>query len=354
MFVRTSRLLFVVCAFLICIDSVVGQEESLAPVVDAPDTTESLSLEIPKPKLSPEGQVATKRGIEMLQAKEYKKAINLLLAAARLHPKEGELRHLLGYAYAQDKQLGQAWLQFRQAVRLTPQNVAGIRDFIKLWQVFENQGVFNWGRSSAELVKLIGKPDAKSEKSGGEVWEYGFKQIHFLDGKLELLVDPRGLATLQQPVDKIDYDFDDQNRWRPGYRSLNLVQSLTEFIPTGQSMQKWSELYTIQRIHRLRAKKSPSELMREIEANLKKANPAVEFRVLEERDGDVLFHWRDVGDEKKKRLPQHEIVRLVAGQRDIYRLAYTRRVAQIAAEDAKNWVSILGQAKLVAATSTTP
>ena len=344
MFVRTLRL-FVFLSVGLVAQSVVGQEAASPAAADT-----SASAEIPKPKLTPEAQIAAKRGIEMLQAKEYKKAVELLLVAAKLHPREGEIRHLLGYAYAQNKQLGPAWLQFRQAVRLKPKYVAGIRDFMKLWKAFETQGVFNAGRSSDEIAKLLGKPDSKQSKNGGEVWEYGFKQLHFLQGKLAALIDPRGLdASITQTVDKIEIEFDDQSRWRLGYRSLDLVQSLTEYIPQGQGMQKWNELYTIQRIHKLREKKSPSDLMKDIETNLKKANPAVEFRVLEERDGDVLFHWRDVGDEKQNRLPQHEIVRLIAGQRDIHRLAYTRRVGQIPAEDAKNWVSILGQAQLVSA-----
>jgi len=349
MFVRTVSLFGLLVSSLLFHDGIVVGQEAAGPIAAGT----SADSEIPKPKLTPEAQVAATRGIEMLQAKEYKKAIELLLVAARLHPREGELRHLLGFAYAQDKNLGQAWLQFRQAVRLKPQNTRGIRDFLKLWQIFEKQGVFNAGRSSQEILKLLGKPDFKQPQEGGEVWEYGFKRLHFRDGKLAALIDPRGLdASITQTVDKIEIEFDDQTRWRLGYRSLDMVQSLTEYIPQGQGMQKWDELYTVQRIHKLRAKKSPSELMREIETNLKKANPAVEFRVLEERDGDVLFHWRDVGDNKPKRLPQHEIVRLIAGQRDIHRLAYTRRVAQIPAEDAKNWVSILGQAKLVSTTAT--
>lgn len=348
MFVRTLRLLvLLLVASPMLSGFVVGQETASPSAAEASANTSS-GTAIPKPRLTPEAQVAVTRGVEMLKAKEYKKAIGLLLVAAKLHPREGELRHLLGFAYAQDKQLGQAWLQFRQAVRLKPQNAAGIRDFIKLWQIFEKQGVFNAGRSSQEITKLLGKPDTKQPKTGGEVWEYGFKQLHFQGDKLAATIDPRGLdASITQTVDKIEIEFDDQNRWRLGYRSLDLVQSLTEYIPQGQAMQKWDELYTVQRIHKLRAKKSPAELMKDIEVNLKKANPDVEFRVLEEREDDVLFHWRDVGDQKKNRLPQHEIVRLIAGQRDIHRLAYTRRVAQIPAEDAKNWVSILGQAQLV-------
>ena len=307
------------------------------------------SSEIPKPQLTPEAQVATRRGVEYLKTKEYKKAIEIFKLAARMHPRQSALRHMLGFAYAQDKQLGQAWLQFRQAVRLDPSYAAGVRDFLSLWQAFENRGVFNCGRTSEEITKLLGKPDKVVPNGANEVWEYGFKQIHFTNGRLAAVIDPRGLShTIANANNKLEIEFDDQSRWRLGYRSVDRIQSLTEYIPAGQAVGTWNELYTIQRIHNLAKTQTPSEMMKNIETNLKQANPDVEFVVLSERDGDVLFHWRDVGSKLKKRKPQHEIVRLLAGDRDIHRLAYAQRVAQIPPETAKNWATILSQANLVA------
>ena len=68
-------------------------------------------------------------------------------------------------------------------------------------------------------------------------------------------------------------------------------------------------------------------------------------------DNDVTYEWRDKGS--KDRPAQHEIVRLLAGAKDIHRLAYTRRVAQLPIEDAEHWIGILRRAQLVVAAAPT-
>ena len=45
--------------------------------------------------------------------------------------------------------------------------------------------------------------------------------------------------------------------------------------------------------------------------------------------------------------PQHEIVRLVAGERDILRLAYARKVARLSQQDVEQWRDILQRAQLI-------
>lgn len=338
------------CLLLVLsIFSVVARQQTLAQE-GTPAATNAPSAENSKPQVSPEAQVAARRGIEYLEKKEYKKAIEIFKLAARMQPQEAQLRHLLAVAYMQDKQLGPAWLQIRQAVRLAPNYAAAVRTFESMWQAFASRGIFGCGRSSEEVLKLIGKPDKMIPGANAETefWVYGLKQVHFTNGRLSAIVDPRGLdKALADTKFKLEHEFDDQTRWRLAFRSVNQIQSLTEYVPAGESPLDWSEMYMIQRLHHFAKKQTPSTMMKNLEQNLKKSNPDVEFVVLAEREAEVMFHWRDAGSKLKKRKPQHEIVRLMTDGRDIHRLAYAQHVAQIPAEMATNWAAILQKAKLV-------
>ena len=68
------------------------------------------------------------------------------------------------------------------------------------------------------------------------------------------------------------------------------------------------------------------------------------FAVILEKPDEVLYQWNTPGS--KEQAPQHEIVRLVKGKRDIHRLAYTRRAKQIPQAEAQKWLELLRKAPL--------
>lgn len=311
--------------------------------------------EAPKRVADPQVEAIVKKGLEHIKANQFQEAANAFATAAKRYPKDAPLRHLLGFALFQNKQAGPAWLQFRSAVRLNYTYEPAVRDFLLMWKVFDQKGVMNIGRSAEEIEKYLGKPDRKLGDEAKQVWEYGFMRLHFQQGRLFAIIDPRGLdPETSRPVDAMQVDFDDKERWRLGYRAINRLQSVTEYVPKNEAVQQWTEMYTVQRLYSQVGKKTPKQMMVEIEANLKKAIPTVEFKALLNQEGDVVFHWRDRGDATSKpaRPPQHEIVRLVAGEKDIHRLAYARRVPQIPVADAQAWIELLRQAKLVKTTPT--
>lgn len=314
-----------------------GQES-----LPTPDTSQ-------KVEMSPEVRAAVESGISDLKAKKYKDAVLALTAASRQYPTSGQLRHLLGFALAQDKQLGPAWLQLRQAVKYAPTYEPAVRDFLSMWGVFDRQGVFNAGRPSDQIAKLLGEPDGKvGESQDREVWQYGFMRVHFLKGHIFAIIDPRGLnPQTAKAKDVMKIEFDDKTRWRLGYRSINHLQSVTEYVPKSETVQAWSEMYTVQRLYDLKKKSTPSQMMSSIEETLKKTDPEIEFAALLESKSDVLFHWHNKGS--KEHPAQHEIVRLVAGEQDIHRIAYARKGSQIPNDEAQVWIDVLRKAQLTKA-----
>jgi hypothetical protein len=148
------------------------------------------------------------------------------------------------------------------------------------------------------------------------------------------------------------FDLDDKTRWRPGYSSINRLESITEYIPKTENVQKWTEMYSVQRFYQMKGKLTPKQMMDNILDRLKETIPSVSFATLVDTENDVLFHWRDEGG--KDRPAQHEIVRLIAGEQDIHRLAYVRKVAQIPAVEAQVWIDLIRQALLTKASGREP
>jgi|GEM_PF-6232000 len=294
-----------------------------------------------------EVRALVEKSVAAIKEKKFVAAIPSLTKAAKKYPQDSKLRHLLGFALFHNKQAGPAWLQFRAAVRLNLAYPPGVRDFLSMWQVFDQQGVVNAGRSMEYVTKALGNPDKKSGNERVQVWEYGFMRLQFNDDKLFAVIDPRGLDPKRaQPVDSLQVQFDDKSRWRLGYRMINQIHSRSDYAPQDESVQHWKELLSVMRLYPA-TQKSPQAVMAGVEANLRKMNPEIDFKALLDQEGEVIFHWRDKGDKSKNRPPQHEIVRLVTGEKDIHRIAYSRRVGQIPAEEAKAWVTLLRNAELV-------
>ena len=341
---------------LVCLGLLIGPttDNIFAQEAKAPAQKKGNSSELPE-GISAEARAAVEKGVKLFEQEQYKQAVNTFLSAVRLHPTNGQFHYLLGAAYLKDQQAGRAWLHFRRAVRLRPPYQPAAQGFLALWATFDRRGVLNVGRAPDQIQRLLGKPDAQKEAENRLLWEYGFMRIHFVNGRLSSIIDPRGLdpvATKQ--VDTIKVQLDPQ-AWRLGYRSVNRLQTLSEYVPIDQSVQEWKELFTLQRLYGMTTRSvSPKQMMEQIEQNLKQMSAALIFEVVADNEGDVMFQWRDAGS--KDRQPQHEIVRLVAGEKDIHRIAYSRRVSQLAEQDAQRWIGLLRRAQLapISSSGSTP
>ena len=73
----------------------------------------------------------------------------------------------------------------------------------------------------------------------------------------------------------------------------------------------------------------------------------VEFEVLKDEPGDVLFTWSVPRNEQRP--AQQEVVRIVSGERDIHRLAYSRKGETLDKEGLEPWIKMLAEAELMTA-----
>lgn len=299
------------------------------------------------------GQREFDTGIQFLEKGQAAKAISQLEVAAAKNGKNPQFQVGLVHAYAASRKPAKAWQALRRAVDIDDENPALGVALVAAWQSFGIEGLFNVGRPSSDIAKTLGKADRVERHADHERWIYGFMALNFADGKLDSVMDLRGLSRdLLKEIDRLTIETDGR-KWRAGHRLVSNVHTTTEYVLPGEQVQNWKELVTVERLLGLSDRKvEPKQLMQSIKKRIQTLDPKATWKVLAENEDDVLYEWRFSND--GKRSPHHEMARLVKGQQDIYRIAYSAR--SDLGGNRKTWAKLLNSAKLVDLTSseTTP
>ncbi len=303
---------------------------------------------VPAPKKASPGQVEFDAGVHLMERGETEKAIAQLEVAVAKNERNPQFHIGLVHAYATNKQSDKAWNSLRRAVELDEENPALGVALVSAWQSFGIEGLFNVGQSSATIAKTLGKADRIERHATHERWIYGFMALNFADGRLDSIMDLRGLTRdLLKEEDRLTIQTDGR-AWKPGHRLVNNVHTTTEYTLPSEQVQNWRELVTVERLLGLADKKvSPRQVMASIKKRIQSIDPKAEWNVLKDDDGDVVYEWRF--SENDDRPPHHEMARLLEGKHDIYRIAYATRSGIGSKRD--EWADLLNSAKLVDATS---
>ncbi len=291
---------------------------------------------------------AFEEGIHLLQRGEPQRAIPALRKATELNPKEAEFFHQLGRAHVQARDFDHAWKAYRKAAALEPGNPVFANDFLQLWKLHELQGTLNIGTPGPTVVAELGQPDVARQAQFTRA-VYGFMAIDFKDAKIARLLDLRGLVEpMVNPDQVLDWGFE-VLPFEPNHHLINRVSDHLEMVPSGQTVQAWNEMLSRQRFAMLAndSQLTPAAMMQNMESRLKKMYPETQWTVVSETPQDVLYHWRISGNENQP--AQHEIARIIKGQRDYFRIAYVKKTEQLADNELNRWIERLRQAKLTPA-----
>ncbi len=289
-----------------------------------------------------------KIGTDAIKLKQWDNAISELEQAVKISPENSAYHHALGIAYMGSKQANAGWYHFRQAVRLDPANVVATVDFMKTWKLLDAQGLFNVGNPLKKVVQTLGKPDQAVDRGARLRLVYGFMSLNFINERLFSILDmrnlpPKGLST----TDGMAFTLAEKE-WVVAYRILAANQGNTEYVRRGETIQSWTELFSSQRFIDAARNKTAADVMKGIQQRLESRFSNVAFKVLDESDKDVLFTWSI--EQTDEHAAQQEVVRLVQGEHDIHRLAYTRKGAFEEETDTQAfWIKKLKQAKLLSA-----
>lgn len=153
---------------------------------------------------------------------------------------------------------------------------------------------------------------------------------------------------LKQQRETMQVDIPEQ-QWKCAYRDSTNGQSIVEYIPKNQTLQKHSELITIQFISHSSGQYKPSsaiEFVNSLYAQSRSKYPALQWNTIKQSDYDVLYEW-SLPFGYKNFPPQSEIVRIVWTTSGIHRVAYEKKSSQLDHATRELWLQRIGNAKLI-------
>jgi hypothetical protein len=118
-----------------------------------------------------------------------------------------------------------------------------------------------------------------------------------------------------------------------------------EYIPKGENVENWSELIQIQYLPQASyggRHLSASTFANAFESAIKEKFPDIKLTITPKSDDNVLIDWslpKDIQGEKA----QHELAQIISTPDGIYRVAFTKKVAQLDPELKKTWLDRLSK-----------
>ncbi|MHC4948533.1 MAG: hypothetical protein ACYTG1_09755 [Planctomycetota bacterium] len=238
-----------------------------------------------------------------------------------------------------------AWWHVRQAVRADPGRLEASRLFEAMWHALDEQGHLNAGRTVPDVVEHLGPPDGRRARGSQSRLEYGFMALDFRDGALVAAVDLRGLPVEAiRPREEVRLESDGRP-WRLGHRQVGRTQVNAEYVLPGETVQAWTELLSVQRLVGLAERDLPLRLFAEgMRSAFRQQAPDGTWRVL--RDGPTEIVYEFIVPAGGDHPAQHEVARLILGEHDIHRVAYSRKGGAMTDADRDAWIDVLARAEL--------
>ena len=316
-----------------------------APATDTDGNAQQTSDDSQPPKLSPAFQqalLAYTNGLAALDRNDYNNAIEAFNYAIKLKPDDPQFHFMAAKAYEGAGKFRGEWFHLRKAVRLQVNHQEAAPLFLRMWQTALDKNILNVGSPLATVKAALGEPDAQQTQNT-TIWQYGFMGVEFVDDKVVGVMDLRGTGTPPAPQETVAFKLNDDREWVLKLRSAARTEFKLIYAPAKAT--DMAEIVTNQRLIGLGTQMTVSELVDKMHTSLQYEFPEVHWQVLDSSDKDALLAWWLDDDEL---LHQYEVVRLMAGENDIHRLAYTSR-GDATRDNAlrEQWINQLRNAKLV-------
>ncbi|MEP3480599.1 MAG: hypothetical protein ABJZ55_15220 [Fuerstiella sp.] len=273
-------------------------------------------------------------------------AVTLLKTAVRIAPDNALYHHRLAKACLDAKKFDAMWIHYRRAAFLEYANEEYARDFMNVWMYHDRQGALNCGVSSAEVLKKLGEPDKRVESDRMKRWVYGFVAVDFGQEKIFSVLDLRGYtaeAAAEPEQVKVQTD---PKYWQVSHHAISRRDDNLELTPHGEKVQNWKELFSKQRFPLMsRTSATVRGMADSMRASLEKSAGFASFDVLSESPETIVYHWRT--KHAAGRPPQHEIAKIIKGEKDFYRVAYVKKTEELTQDEFEKWSKVIGEATLI-------
>jgi hypothetical protein len=311
------------------------------------------------------GEVAAKQffkeGMAAAREQEFVAAAKKFLQAIEADDSRPEYKAALSAVYLELSKTDAAWKQVREAMKTGAGDPRVASQLFAVWNAYGTKGLFQAGTVQSSIRNTLGQPDRLNKSGNNERWFYDYMGIDWADGLLYSTIDLRGIVpSNMRPLAQLRLDPD--SRWRVEFRVTDRSQITTRyFVPKSaaqlavkgdeadagseESIATVPEQFVIQRIFQLVEQGvSGRQWMEQMQRAAKRANPDIEWNVLEETDDRLIYEWRQAQAESWP--ARHEIALVMTDARDLHHAAYSDAVNQLTDESKQEWLEIFSTAKL--------
>ena len=238
-----------------------------------------------------------------------------------------------------------SWKEVMKTRELEPENQLLVSGIDKLMLHFIQKNIFAIGKSNKQLVAVLGPPTKISKSQNNFVvrYSYGHWAVDFKNGALWRVMDLRGLSDLHfLPDEKLDLEFGDAEL-RGGLCRVSRLATTTHFYLPGESIRSHTESLVVDRLVGA-GENTIRNTTRGLIAHEAKLLPGATHKILSETEDTATFEVivPEIGSVEA----QHRIVRLLKGEKDLFRITRTKLNPDVALSDREEWVETLQAAKL--------
>lgn len=133
--------------------------------------------------------------------------------------------------------------------------------------------------------------------------------------------------------------------WETAFVRRDYHQAIVECVRPGESVEAWTELFTVQGLDDRLPRRDPVAVMRDLEAEMRARGGKVQWSVIEQGPSDVLYEWTITSAPGLE--DQGEIARLIQGEVSMHRAAYAYKRLPLDPERRATTIDVLRRATLV-------
>jgi hypothetical protein len=145
------------------------------------------------------------------------------------------------------------------------------------------------------------------------------------------------------PQERVRLYFDERP-WAVANRFDAEAGAGVDYLLPGQTLQDWRELITWRVSYGAQKTIGPYELADNLRAQLAKAYPSLEWKVIDFSSREIVFEWWHGAEGREP--ARHTLTRLVATQRGMHQFAYSARSGRLPDDTRRAWLAILAAADI--------
>lgn len=137
----------------------------------------------------------------------------------------------------------------------------------------------------------------------------------------------------------------EEGKWVVGFRDMNAPGELVEYVPRGQSVDKWTEMFSERTLPDLQKTSTPGESFSEYKKTFIENCPEAKWTLVENDSEDVVYEVAAGACTESR--AAFEIGRFMSGDRALYQLLWQSKSETIDRKEKDAWISTLTSSEVV-------